>query len=76
MNAALGLRGERIRAWLLAIARGCFQRGEPMPTIPELSDFAGICDEQVARHIRRLIKEGAIRTRKTRRRRYVEEVRL
>jgi len=75
VNAALTLRGERIRAWLLAVARGCFQRGDPMPRIYELADFAGICEEQVARHIRRLIREGAIRTRKTRRRRYIEEIR-
>lgn len=76
MNTNNIQRGETIRSYLLDVARACFEQGVPMPTIPAISDAVGICDEQVARHIRRLIHEGAISTRKVGgRRRYIEEIR-
>jgi hypothetical protein len=53
-------RGEAVRRALLAIARRAHSEGLPMPTRARLAPVLGCCEEQVWRHWRRLVADGAI----------------
>lgn len=74
MNTINVLRGQRIRRALLTVARTCFERGVPLPTVNHISKAVGICDEQARRHMRRLIDEGAVSTCMAGKRRHVREI--
>jgi DNA-binding IscR family transcriptional regulator len=69
-------RGERVRRAILAVARLAQAKDAPLPTIDTLAPLIGICREQCGRHIRHLIKNGVLVTRRVpgSKRRSVQEI--
>jgi hypothetical protein len=71
VNRPIDLRGREVRSLLLAIAHACAVRGIHLPKNDVLAAKLGCCAGQVARHMGRLMDEGALELQTVGRRRYV-----
>jgi hypothetical protein len=71
VNRPIDERGREVRSMLLAIAHACAVRGIHLPKNDVLAAKLGCCPGQVARHMGRLMDEGALELQTVGRRRYV-----